>query len=79
MKASSTERQREECELDKVEHKTNEVGLRIVTLGTREACSEKPTKFLKDTYGTFGKGSPRFGRIRKKTATRSRLDVCDSR
>ena len=34
-----------ECELDKVEHKTNEVGLRIVTLGTRgEVCSEKPTK-----------------------------------
>ena len=44
--------EREECELDKVEHKTNEVGLRIVTLGTRgEACSEKPTKFLKDTDG----------------------------
>jgi len=44
--------EREECEIDKVEHKTNEVGLRIVTLGTRgENGSEKSTKFLKDADG----------------------------
>ena len=44
--------EREECEVDKVEHKMNEVGLRIVTLGTRgEPGSEKPTKFLKDANG----------------------------
>jgi hypothetical protein len=69
--------EREECEIDKVEHKTNEVGLRIVTLGTRgENGSEKSTKFLKDADGMiWADGYAAIWMYTKKTAICSRLDV----